>query len=469
MDNENEIESMEVSESDERDDDSIDEETEDTIEEDAVETNDGEPPKRKVYLPGQSLRSDEVLEHDPSAYVMLHEADAGTPCLSFDIIPDNLGSARETFPHSCYVVAGTQAAKRNQNNIIVMKMSNLRKTQKEKENEDDSSDESSSDEETDADGISSKSPVMNSSPIAHFGCINRIRSSVFNNTVLAAVWSELGRVTIWDLKTHLNAVENRTTVKVRSVKKKNQKKPVKNEESEKPLYTFTGHLQEGYAIDWSSTVQGVLATGDCSSNIHIWSPRESTWHVDQRPFKSHNKSVEDIQWSPQEKNVLASCSVDKTIKIWDIRAVPSKACMLTAEDAHSSDVNVISWNRTEPLIVSGGDDGYVRVWDLRQFKKDNAVATFKHHTEPVTTVEWHPTDSSVFASGGEDNQIALWDLAVERDSELNEEEIKEIPPQLLFIHLGQQSIKELHWHRQIPGVIISTAETGFNVFKTISV
>lgn len=57
---------------------------------------------------------------------------------------------------------------------------------------------------------------------------------------------------------------------------------------------------------------GVLATGDCSSNIHIWTPREDRWHVDLRPFKSHTKSVEDIQWSPNEDNVLASCSVDKT-------------------------------------------------------------------------------------------------------------------------------------------------------------
>lgn len=53
---------------------------------------------------------------------------SGTPCLSFDIIPDNLGASRDTFPHTCYLVAGTQASKKNQNNIIVMKVSNVSPT-----------------------------------------------------------------------------------------------------------------------------------------------------------------------------------------------------------------------------------------------------------------------------------------------------------------------------------------------------
>jgi ribosome assembly protein RRB1 len=42
--------------------------------------------------------------------------------------------------------------------------------------------------------------------------------------------------------------------------------------------------------------------------------------------------------------------------------------MLTANCAHDSDVNVISWNRNEPFIASGGDDGIIHIWDLRQFE-----------------------------------------------------------------------------------------------------
>lgn len=173
-------------------------------------------------------------------------------------------------------------------------------------------------------------------------------------------------------------------------------------ESDRQGFSFAGHSTEGFGIDWSPVTPGLLATGDCAKNIHVWKPSEGgKWKVDDRALVGHTKSVEDIQWSPNEATVLTSCSVDKTIRVFDIRANPSKACMLTVENAHASDVNVISWNRVEQAyLLSGGDDGAIKVWDFRQFKSGKPVTTFTHHEAPITSVEWHPTDSSVFTVSG---------------------------------------------------------------------
>lgn len=234
----------------------------------------------------------------------------------------------------------------------------------------------------------------------------------------------------------------------------------------KPLFTFSGHREEGFAIDWSLAVTGRLATGDCTGKIHVWNPANGSWSVDATAFTGHKSSVEDIQWSPSEGTVFASASADKTVKIWDIR---DKSKAQISFDAHTDDVNVISWNRNVGfLLASGSDDGSFKVWDLRSIKKGSLpLANFSFHKGPITSIEWAPHDESMIGVSSTDNQVSIWDLSVEADDDAATKDpaLEEYPPQLLFLHMGQTNIKELHFHPQIPGTVVSTAEDSFNIFK----
>uniref|UniRef100_A0A453HR21 Uncharacterized protein n=1 Tax=Aegilops tauschii subsp. strangulata TaxID=200361 RepID=A0A453HR21_AEGTS len=126
------------------------------------------------------------------------------------------------------------------------------------------------------------------------------------------------------------------------------------------------------------------------------------------------------------------------------------------------------------MIASGCDDGSFSIRDLRFIKDDGAVvAHFEYHKHPITSVEWSPHEASTLAVSSADHQLTIWDLSLEKDAEEEAEfraKMKEqanapedLPPQLLFVHQGQKDLKELHWHPQIPGMIVSTAADGFNV------
>ncbi len=132
------------------------------------------------------------------------------------------------------------------------------------------------------------------------------------------------------------------------------------------------------------------------------------------------------------------------------------------------------YRNVDYLLASGSDSGEFSIWDLRSWPIQSSpapAASFKWHTNPITSIDWHPLESSVLAVSGADDQITLWDLALERDAEeekMGDESLSHVPPQLLFIHQGQKNIKEIKWHSQIPGLLISTALDGFNIFKTIN-
>ncbi|XP_027919802.1 glutamate-rich WD repeat-containing protein 1-like [Vigna unguiculata] len=424
----------------------------------------------KVWQPGvDKLEEDEELQCDPSAYNSLHAFHIGWPCLSFDILHDSLGLVRTEFPHTVYFMAGTQAEKPSWNSIGIFKVSHISGKRREPvpkvETDDSGMDGEDSDDDDDSeeeDKDVAQGPSLQLRKVGHQGCINRIRSMPQNPHICAA-WADTGHVQVWDLSSHLNALAETETEGVQGVA------AVFNQD---PLHKFK-HKDEGYAIDWSLLVPGRLVSGDCDNSIYLWEPTSAgTWNVDNAPFTGHSASVEDLQWSPTEPHVFASCSVDGNIAIWDIRLGKSPAASFKA---HNADVNVISWNRLAScMLASGSDDGTISIRDLRLLKEgDSLVAHFEYHKHPITSIEWSPHEASSLAVSSADNQLTIWDLSLEKDEE-EEAEFKaktreqvnapeDLPPQLLFIHQGQKDLKELHWHAQIPGMIVSTAADGFNI------
>ncbi|GMR41204.1 hypothetical protein PMAYCL1PPCAC_11399, partial [Pristionchus mayeri] len=418
--------------------------------------------KREVYIPGVSraLKRNEELEFDPDAYKLFHSFETTRPCLSFDVARDALGEGRteEGGPLSCFIVAGTQAEKVRDNEIMVLGLKNLVGMSHDSDSE---SSDDSEDEEAEEAKVKKETPVLHSVSIAHFGGINRIRVNKLGDATVAAVWNDQKKVQLWNITGALADAAAMTG------ENKNTKMAKEN-----PLFSFTGHRQEGYALGWSPLTKGQLASGDNVKSLHIWHMKEGgTWAVDARGLPGHTGSVEDIQWSPTEAALLMSCSSDATVRLWDSRASGKEACVCVVNNAHSSDVNVLSWNQHDSLIVTGGDDAALHVWSLKTIQFGQPVARFKQHTGPITSVEWHPTDTTTFIATGEDDQTSIWDIATEADTTTPaeaEEEMAGVAPQLMFLHLGQKEVKEAHWHPQIPGLAITTALNGFNVFKTIN-
>lgn len=412
-----------------------------------------------IYLPHKSkpLGPDEVLEADPTVYEMLHNVNLPWSCLTVDIVHDNLGNERRSFPHSMSVVTATQAPKAKDNELMILKLTHLTKTLVRDEDED----------EDDADDDVEGDPIMENENIPLKHTTNRIRTLNINNnsTTLSASMSENGDVYIYDLSAQVKSLNTPGFMVPKS--------------SRKPVHTIRNHGNiEGYGLDWSPLIDtGSLLTGDVSGRIFLTKRTTSSWVTEKVPYSINNESIEDIQWSKSEKTVFATAGCDGYIRIWDTRSKKHKPSINVK--ASNSDVNVISWSeKVNYLLASGHDDGSWGVWDLRNFKPNNEtvtpVALYDFHKSPITSINFNPMDESIVAVGSEDNTVTLWDLAVEADDEeikeqqKNIKEMADIPPQLLFVH-WQRDVKEVQWHKQIPGALVSTGKDGLNIWKTISV
>jgi len=435
---------------DEEEEEEEKEEEEEEEEEDDDEDGEGEDAPVRIFRPGiDKVEEGEQLDVEPGTYEMLHRGQVDWPCLSFDILKDDLGLHRTTFPMTAYVVAGTQAPKAEDNKLYVMKWHRLHKTSKDgaSESEDDDSSEDDDDDHE---------AMLDSKGVPHPGGVNRIRAMP-QVKHLVATWADTGKVHMWNIESQLRALD---------------KPGERAAANPKPIYTCESHKTEGFALDWSPHETGRFLSGDNDGAVLLWDPAPGGWSVaSNSPFRGHTSSVEDVQWKRAGdgiKSLFASCSADHSVCIWDIREKNRQKPALRIKEAHSCDVNVFAWSPVVgELLATGADDGGFKVWDTRNVDA-GPMANFLFHKKPVTSIDWHPTDETMLIVSSDDDCVSIWDMALEDDQVGGElpAGAEHYPPQLLFLHQGLQEPKEVKWHPQLPGVCITTAASGFNIFKT---
>jgi histone-binding protein RBBP4 len=200
----------------------------------------------------------------------------------------------------------------------------------------------------------------------------------------------------------------------------------------RPQHRCLGHTAEGYGLAWSPVTASRLLSGSDDATVCMWDLSEAGAEVQALQIhKGHTSVVEDVDWSHHHGHVFGSVGDDKQLLIWDARDATGNP-MKTVADAHSSDINCISFNpANEFLLATGSTDATVALWDMRNMKQK--MHSFEGHKGGVYSLSWAPFSETVLASCSSDRRVHIWDLS-RIGQEQSPEDAEDGPPELLFIH-----------------------------------
>ena len=245
--------------------------------EDDEMVDESKPGKKEIWdSTKEPLKDDEEIDYDGSAYIMLHRCKVEWPCLSIDFLLRERSSAygphnpktwfpsqmngllaegdtivdrhnikkhrNDKFPMTTYLVAGSQAEKKAENKLYVMKWGEMYKTV----NEDEIDSDSDNDDNR-------REPIIRFESIPHRGAVNRVRS--MHGSSIVATWNEDGEVGIYNVASALEELDQPQVT---------GKKPQKKTFGNTKVASFK-HKTEGFALEWSPFTYGRLASGTCDA------------------------------------------------------------------------------------------------------------------------------------------------------------------------------------------------------------
>lgn len=226
----------------------------------------------------------------------------------------------------------------------------------------------------------------------------------------------------------------------------------------RPELVLLGHSREGYGLDWNPRKEGLLLSGSDDCKICVWDIQQQNQLSEKiDPFFSvtdaHSQVVEDVCWNYHDQNEFASVSDDKKLKIWDLR---QKTPAMSIE-AHVAEIMSVDYSKFDrSLMLTGSADRSVAVWDSRNMR--TKLFSLRQHRDEVNQVKFSNQAVNLLASSSADRRIMVWDLA-RYGAQQTEEEKRDGPPELIFIHGGHTSkISDMSWNLNERLMMASCAE-----------
>lgn len=133
----------------------------------------------------------------------------------------------------------------------------------------------------------------------------------------------------------------------------------------RPQLRLRGHTKEGYGLSWNTNVPGYLLSASDDTTVCLWDVQASTAqgnYLDAKTiFKGHTAVVEDVAWHVLHEDVFGSVGDDRKLMIWDARSSGNREPTHTVE-AHSAEVNCLSFNPFSEYILATGSADKVKVF-----------------------------------------------------------------------------------------------------------
>lgn len=183
------------------------------------------------------------------------------------------------------------------------------------------------------------------------------------------------------------------------------------------------HSQDVKAVVWHPTEE-ILASCSYDDTIKLYKDAGDDWEC-FATLESHQSTVWAISFNGRGDR-LASCSDDKTVKIWQEYKpgnqynIATKGkdstwkCVCTLSGYHDRPIYDVKWCPQTGLIATACGDDYIRIFresevsDPQQPSFELYTSVPNAHSGDINSVSWNPKDPGLLASASDDGNVKLW-------------------------------------------------------------